>query len=130
MARMDEPPHRCISQLRNPRPAGASSPCPQPPAGHARRPSIELFRCQHCDQVLYFENTKCERCGHRLGFLPEVTRLSALEPGDGNEWQPLAKPDQRRLFCSNAQYDACNWLVPEGTTDAHLRRLPAQPHRP
>lgn len=80
---------------------------------------MRLFRCQHCNQVLYFENTKCERCGHRLGFLPEVTRLSALEPEAENAWRPLAAPQQRRLFCSNAQYDACNWLVPEGTTDAY-----------
>ncbi|TCZ63193.1 zinc-binding metallopeptidase family protein [Roseicella aquatilis] len=91
---------------------------------------MRLFRCQHCDQVLYFENTRCERCGHRLGFMPERMRLSALEPAGENAWKPLAAPGQSRLFCSNAQHDACNWLVPEGTTDAfcatcrHNRTVP------
>jgi hypothetical protein len=91
---------------------------------------MRLFRCQNCDQVLYFENTKCERCGFRLGFLPEVTRLSALEPAGDPAWTPLAFKDQQRLFCSNAQHEACNWLVPPGTTDAfclacrHNRTVP------
>jgi len=90
---------------------------------------MRLFRCQHCDQVLYFENTRCERCGHRLGFLPEAAQLSALEQ-EGDAWRPLAAPQQRRLFCTNAQYDACNWLVPEGAKDAlcascrHNRTIP------
>ena len=41
---------------------------------------MKLFTCQHCGQLLYFENTACERCGRALGFLPELTNLSALEP--------------------------------------------------
>jgi len=80
---------------------------------------MRLFRCQACDQVLYFENIKCERSHHRLGFMPEVTRLSALEPETETNWRPLAAPKQSRLFCTNAQYEACNWLVPDGTTDAY-----------
>src|SRR3954470_20518551 len=98
------------------RPAGARD---LPPGAPSEAAHMRLFRCQHCDQILYFENTKCERCGHRLGFMPEVTCLSALEPAEDNAWIPLAAPKQRRLFCTNAQYDACNWLVPEGTTDAY-----------
>ncbi|WP_149539625.1 zinc-binding metallopeptidase family protein [Siccirubricoccus phaeus] len=78
---------------------------------------MKLFRCQHCSQVLYFENTLCERCGHRLGFLPEAATLSALAP-EGEAWRPLAAPGQRRLFCSNAQYAACNWLAPEDGSEA------------
>jgi hypothetical protein len=40
---------------------------------------MQLFECQHCGQLLYFENTRCERCGHDLGYLPESSVLSALE---------------------------------------------------
>ena len=32
---------------------------------------MKLFECQKCGQVLYFENTSCESCGLRLGYLPE-----------------------------------------------------------
>lgn len=37
---------------------------------------MKLFKCQACGQLLYFENHTCERCGHRLGYLPELGTLS------------------------------------------------------
>jgi hypothetical protein len=90
---------------------------------------MKIFRCQACGQILDFANTRCERCGHALGFLPEQARLSALEP-EGATWRPLAASGQQRRFCANAEYDACNWLVPDGTEDAlclacrHNRTIP------
>ena len=36
-----------------------------------------------------FENTDCERCGHRLGYLPDRRILSAVQPDRGN-WIGLA----------------------------------------
>lgn len=72
---------------------------------------MKLFKCQHCAQLLYFENTACERCGHRLGYLPETATLSALEPAEGELWTPLAAPDAPRRFCANAEHDVCNWLT-------------------
>jgi hypothetical protein len=47
---------------------------------------MKLFRCQSCGQFLYFENTHCERCSHRLGYFPWTTTLSALDPED-DHWQ-------------------------------------------
>jgi hypothetical protein len=71
---------------------------------------MKLFLCQHCSQLLYFENRQCQNCRHRLGYLPLVATLSALEP-ENNVWRALALPSGRYRFCANAQYDACNWLV-------------------
>jgi hypothetical protein len=71
---------------------------------------MKLFTCQHCGQLLYFENTSCERCGRALGFLPALATLSALEP-DGEVWRALAEPVKRYRACANAAYDACNWQV-------------------
>ncbi len=79
---------------------------------------MKLFKCQWCGNILYFENRTCGQCGHRLGYLPEMSQLSAMEPLENNAWKPLAASDQRRLFCINAAHDACNWLVPPGTNDA------------
>ncbi|MDV2986947.1 UNVERIFIED_CONTAM: putative zinc-binding peptidase [Methylobacteriaceae bacterium AG10] len=80
---------------------------------------MKLFRCQSCDNVLYFENRTCGRCGHRLAYLPQLGRISALEPaGDNNAWTPLAAPDRPSFLCTNAAHDTCNWMVPPGTTDA------------
>jgi hypothetical protein len=75
---------------------------------------MKLFTCQSCGQSLYFENTLCERCNHRLGFLPDIMTLSALEP-DGDAWRTLADPPRTMRFCDNATHDACNWLVDAGS---------------
>ena len=41
---------------------------------------MKLFQCQNCGQPLYFENTRCERCGLALGYLPEQETITALKP--------------------------------------------------
>jgi hypothetical protein len=58
-----------------------------------------------------FENTACERCGHRLGYLPGRRVLSAVQ-ADGENWIALAAPDERYRFCLNSQQHGCNWMVP------------------
>ncbi len=87
---------------------------------------MDLFTCGHCGQRLHFENTRCESCGHRLGYLPGPGRLAALEPGDGASWRaippaapsppapPPAAPVPPALwrFCDNAALDVCNWMLP------------------
>jgi hypothetical protein len=71
---------------------------------------MKLFQCQGCGQVLYFENTSCERCSRRVGYLHDIFNLSALEP-EGDLWRPLAAPKRLVRFCENAGEDACNWLI-------------------
>lgn len=79
---------------------------------------MKLFKCQYCGQLLYFENTRCEKCGHRLGYLPHEETVSALEP-EGEAWRALATTGRRFRFCANAQYDACNWMVEADAPDAY-----------
>lgn len=71
---------------------------------------MKLFRCQNCGQLLYFENTECERCSHRLGYLPGIATLSALDRKD-DDWQTLTKPKIQVRFCENAGHGVCNWLI-------------------
>jgi hypothetical protein len=71
---------------------------------------VKLFRCQNCEQLLYFENTQCERCSHRLGYLPWSATLSALEARD-DRWQTLTEPRVLVKFCENAGHGVCNWLT-------------------
>ena len=40
---------------------------------------MQLFECQQCGQLLDFENTRSERCGHVRGYLPESSVPSAVE---------------------------------------------------
>ncbi|HLG82830.1 MAG TPA: putative zinc-binding peptidase [Bradyrhizobium sp.] len=81
---------------------------------------MKLFVCQACGNVLYFENRICTRCAHRLGFVPEQTLLSALEP-DGERFATLADKRRGRAFCANAAHDACNWLVPPDSGEVYCR---------
>lgn len=71
---------------------------------------MKLFRCDHCSNVVYFENTVCEHCGHALGYWHQANMLVSLEPGDGWSAAPVL-PGKRFVYCANAQYGACNWLV-------------------
>jgi hypothetical protein len=80
---------------------------------------MKLFKCQACDHLVYFENRACERCGHRLGYLPELGTLSALEPDGGTTWRALARSEGSDRFCANAEFDACNWLVPATSGEAY-----------
>ena len=78
---------------------------------------MKLFRCQACDNIVYFENRTCARCGRRLGYLPEVNALVALEPAGEELWRPLMESAAPRRFCLNAAHDVCNWLAPAGAED-------------
>jgi len=78
---------------------------------------MKLFRCQACGAVVYFENRTCGRCGHRLGYLPELQTPSALRPADESLWTPLAGEGGVRRFCANAKPDACNWLTQRGSDE-------------
>ncbi|MEO6012579.1 MAG: putative zinc-binding metallopeptidase [Devosia sp.] len=71
---------------------------------------MKLFRCDHCSNVLYFENTVCEHCGHALGYWHGRNMLLSLEPQGGHFHAP-ALPEMRFVYCANAQHGACNWLV-------------------
>ena len=79
---------------------------------------MKLFKCQHCEQLLYFENTVCEKCAHRLGFIPEVMNISAVEP-EGDTWRALAVDKKLYRFCANAEFGVCNWMVEAGTPEIY-----------
>ena len=91
---------------------------------------MKLFECQNCQQPLYFENTRCESCGLRLGYLPEEEVVSALDEAADGVWRSLAAPGRLYRFCANARHDVCNWLTGAEHTDAfcvackHNRTIP------
>ena len=79
---------------------------------------MKLFKCQHCGQLLHFENYICERCSHRLGFVSETATLSALEPLD-DAWRALADDHRLYRFCDNAKFGVCNWLIEAGAAEIY-----------
>lgn len=73
---------------------------------------MRLFRCAACEQLLYFENRLCVKCGHDLGYVPETHELAAIEPEGDGTWRSLGRAKGPYRFCANAAHDACNWLIP------------------
>ena len=76
---------------------------------------MKLFDCQFCSQTVYFENTRCESCGHMLGYVAEDQNMYAIvRTGADGSSDIQIKDDTSRTFkfCANARYDVCNWLVP------------------
>jgi hypothetical protein len=94
---------------------------------------MKLFKCQHCGQMVYFENDLCLKCSHRLGFIAEIMNLSSLEPASDTRqgaWRALAIDNQLYRLCANAEFGVCNWMVEADTADAfcaacrHNRTVP------
>jgi hypothetical protein len=80
---------------------------------------MRLFKCTHCGQVLYFENSKCEHCGYVLGFSPEQLQLLPLVNTDADTYKIYGdKSAQLYRYCKNHEYNVCNWLV--NATDKNL----------
>lgn len=75
------------------------------------------FRCNSCDNVVYFRNIKCLSCESQLGFDPETMRLLAVEPTDDGGHVICGDKSGRRVsFCGNRTHGVCNWLTTPNTT--------------
>ncbi|GHC07391.1 zinc-binding metallopeptidase family protein [Cerasicoccus arenae] len=81
---------------------------------------MKVFQCDHCGQLLFFENTFCGSCGSALGYLWRQNTLSALVENDG-ALEALSSPQARYRYCANHAHDACNWLVPDSSENAFCR---------
>jgi hypothetical protein len=92
---------------------------------------MRLFECQACGQALYFENVLCESCGRKLGYLPNLATLSALEPA-GEKWRALADGGAPYRYCANVAHESCNWLIADDGDEPfclacrHNRTIPNQ----
>ena len=82
---------------------------------------MKIFRCQKCENPLYFENTKCEVCGCILGYCEKNATLTTLVGSsdvgvnkNSNDVYALLKDDGKRYrYCKNVMHKACNWILSE-----------------
>jgi hypothetical protein len=71
---------------------------------------MKTFHCEHCDHVLFFENTTCVGCGRGIGFAPDELEMRSFTDG------------QRYRQCANySGQQVCNWLLPAGVPDQLCR---------
>ncbi len=76
---------------------------------------MKTFRCQ-CDNLIFFENSECQHCGVKLGYLPELTQLVPITSEKNGVW--LAPNGVEYKQCRNYSEEAvCNWMLP--TDDPH-----------
>jgi hypothetical protein len=85
---------------------------------------MKLFSCDVCAEQIYFESTECVQCKSQLGYLPEARDVRALTAKEGAT--PTLRVEQAgaaaKLYqrCKNAiEYDACNWLVAQGSASPY-----------
>jgi hypothetical protein len=65
--------------------------------------------------MVFFENDRCLKCGHPLGFVPNKLELITLEAAENDQWRALGSSVSGSIFrhCANrVQHNVCNWLVP------------------
>jgi hypothetical protein len=80
---------------------------------------MRAFACDHCGQLLFFENSHCLRCETALGLQPERLTLQSLDPPGWERHRVLLRdsaaeePAPRYQRCARAHLASCNWLVRE-----------------
>lgn len=75
---------------------------------------MKIFHCDHCRQLVFFENVHCLNCNHPLGFLQDLGVVGSLEATGGNLWRspiPEAQGKAYRLCANYQQENVCNWVV-------------------
>jgi hypothetical protein len=81
---------------------------------------MKTFHCDQCNQQVFFENIRCERCGCMLGYLSDLRDISAFEPVEPDLWRSLNRQAGQRLYrmCENySRHNVCNWMIPAESAD-------------
>ncbi len=91
---------------------------------------MRIFHCDHCGQAIFFENTFCGKCGHKLAYLPDLEIVASLDPASGRSsevggplpvlWTPpipRAKGRTYRLCGNYINHNVCNWAIPAEKPD-------------
>jgi hypothetical protein len=76
---------------------------------------MKPFHCNRCNQRVFFENVRCERCDARLGYVPDLHEIVSFEPADDGLCRSLHPDARGKLYrpCHNyAVEHICNWMLP------------------
>src|ERR1044072_2001563 len=69
---------------RNECPVSGWSPRVRP--SFPRASSMKIFHCDHCDNLIFFENFQCMACNHQLAYLPDLGVIGSLDRGNDGLW--------------------------------------------
>lgn len=89
--------------------------------------AMQLFTCENCQQVLYFESVRCTQCGWNQAYLVDERRFASFEaPRDMMGSHPFrveSLPGQPsfRLCQNDLDHGVCNWAVANSDQVAFCR---------
>jgi hypothetical protein len=75
---------------------------------------MKKYICTSCGNRIFFENSKCLKCGHDIGFDAGSLTMLALDPAETpGIYRSIAQKGVTDVrYCSNSIHGACNWLIP------------------
>ena len=76
---------------------------------------MRIFHCDHCQNLVFFENFQCVKCQRALAYVPELMDLQSLDHAGENLWQCAGVDGRPRTYrlCENyIKHSVCNWAVP------------------
>lgn len=85
---------------------------------------MKIFHCDHCQQLVFFENVRCVNCTHDLAYLPDIADIGSLEPAGEGLWRSPARGAEGKVYrlCRNYRAEnVCNWAVPAADPDPLCR---------
>ena len=81
---------------------------------------MKIFHCDHCGNLVFFENVHCLSCGHALAYASDVADVLSLAASGGGIWIAAKRGVEGRRYRLCANYDrenVCNWAVPAADVD-------------
>ena len=77
---------------------------------------MKNFACSKCGNKVYFENDRCVKCDHALGFDAGRRMMVTLAEVEGRPgvYQAVGgkPPPVQFRYCANEAHGVCNWLTP------------------
>lgn len=65
---------------------------------------MKIFNCPNCSSTIFFENTRCEKCGNILGYDYYIDQFVIPQIFNSSYYNNLK-------FCYNYKHSVCNWLI-------------------
>lgn len=81
---------------------------------------MKIFHCDHCQNLVFFENVECVNCQRKLAFLPDLRVMGSLEPAGDDLWHsplPRANAAGYHLCAHYQENNVCNQVIPADQPD-------------
>ncbi|HEX8325512.1 MAG TPA: putative zinc-binding peptidase, partial [Tepidisphaeraceae bacterium] len=76
---------------------------------------MKVFHCDHCDQLIFFENNQCVNCKRTLAYVTDLGGVASLDDRKDGTWTSPLKAAQGKTYklCDNyTNQQICNWAFP------------------